>query len=111
MMGRVPVQRAKDASGLLTTTVQLCFAVAVAVAVATVGSFFLGAVDGPGADVTGQAFAVCAAACGVLALDAAAAAVVQRREGHAEPAPAAAEHAVAHAEFHDRAAGTIVARA
>ncbi|HEU4976177.1 MAG TPA: MFS transporter [Baekduia sp.] len=71
MMGEVPAAHAQDASGLLTTTVQLCFAVGVA----TIGSVFLG----DAADGSAGAFAVAAVACGALALDAALVAALQWR--------------------------------
>jgi MFS family permease len=57
----VPAAKARDASGLLTTCVQLFYALGVA----TIGSEFLSASHGSG---TGHAFAVAAGACAVLGL-------------------------------------------
>lgn len=86
MMTRVPLERAKDASGLLSTTIQLAFAVGVA----TIGSWFLGAVDAPGPQETGAALAIAAVASGVLAADAALAAVAQARTPRTATAPSTA---------------------
>lgn len=51
---RVPLAQAGDASGLLTTTIQL----GQAIGVATFGSLFLTLDSGPGAAVSGHALAV-----------------------------------------------------
>jgi MFS family permease len=55
----VPAAKARDASGLLTTAVQLFYALGVA----TIGSEFLSSVHGSG---TGHAFAIAAGACAAL---------------------------------------------
>src|SRR5919201_5460742 len=55
----VPAAKARDASGLLTTAVQLVYALGVA----TIGSEFLSSGDGSG---TGHAFAIAAGACAAL---------------------------------------------
>jgi EmrB/QacA subfamily drug resistance transporter len=60
----VPAEKARDASGLLTTAVQLFYALGVA----TIGSQFLSESHGSG---TGHAFAIAAGACAVLGLVAA----------------------------------------
>jgi EmrB/QacA subfamily drug resistance transporter len=71
----VPAENAKDASGLLTTAVQLFYALGVA----TIGSAFLSNSHAG----TGHAFAVAAAACGALGLVAAGfAAALTRAERH-----------------------------
>jgi len=57
----VPVEKARDASGLLTTAVQLFYALGVA----TIGSQFLGMAHG---DDTGRAFSIAASACGALGI-------------------------------------------
>ena len=78
----VPAQAAPDASGLVNTAVQLCFALGVA----TIGSAFLDQATAMTAAVTGHAFAIAAYACGGLSLAGAALAVAL---GRAERAPVA----------------------
>jgi EmrB/QacA subfamily drug resistance transporter len=81
----VPAEKARDASGLLTTAVQLFYALGVA----TIGSQFLSSVHGSG---TGHAFAVAAGACAVLGLVASVLAIALTR---AEERSRAGEFAVA----------------
>jgi EmrB/QacA subfamily drug resistance transporter len=81
----VPVEKARDASGLLTTAVQLFYALGVA----TIGSQFLSEAHGSG---TGHAFAIAAGACAVLGLVASVLAVALTR---AEDRSRAGELAVA----------------
>jgi EmrB/QacA subfamily drug resistance transporter len=68
----VPAEKARDASGLLTTAVQLFYALGVA----TIGSQFLSESQGSG---TGHAFAIAAGACAVLGLVASVLAVALTR--------------------------------
>ena len=68
----VPAEKARDASGLLTTAVQLFYALGVA----TIGSQFLSASHGSG---TGHAFAIAAGACALLGLVASVLAVALTR--------------------------------
>jgi EmrB/QacA subfamily drug resistance transporter len=86
----VPAAAAPDASGLVNTAVQLCFALGVA----TIGSVFLDEATAMTAAVTGHAFAIAAYACGALALAGAGLAVALGRAERA-PVPAGAQGALA----------------
>ncbi|UGS38579.1 MFS transporter [Capillimicrobium parvum] len=84
----VPAQAAPDASGLVNTAVQLCFALGVA----TIGGAFLDEATAMTAAVTGHAFAIGAYACGGLSLAGAALAVALGRAERTAPAEAVLAH-------------------
>src|SRR4051794_38180267 len=93
----VPAIRARDASGILTTGIQLSYAVGVT----ALGSLFLSRSELPIAHAAGHAFATIALVIAGLALAAAAlaevmawrAAVLERRELHVDRLPASAVRA------------------
>jgi hypothetical protein len=68
----VPVEKARDASGLLTTAVQLFYALGVA----TIGSQFLSMAHG---DDSGRAFSIAASACAALGIVASLLAIAMTR--------------------------------